>query len=483
MHKLDKNTFPISTVLPTKILQFGGGNFLRAFVDWMVQVLNEETDFNAGVAIVKPTERGDYKTLKVQDGRFTVVLDGIRSGKPFQEKRLVSCINQIINPYTEWEQYLKLAQTPSLRFVISNTTEAGIKFDSGDGFEDSPPKEFPAKLTLFLYHRFRYFNADPDKGCIVLPCELIVDNGKALQKTLLQYAEHWQLGSQFMDWIRTANHFSNTLVDRIVSGYPTDRAIELEKELGYTDPSMVAGEYYHNWVIQAPSLVQRELPFSKTRLNVQFVDDLLPYREMKVRVLNGAHTAMVPIAYLAGERLVDEAMNQAEIGRFVNELLLEEVIRTLRFPQEIKERFVADVLDRFRNPLLKHQLMSIALNSTSKFVARLLPALKDYLALEGKLPKRIVLAFSALLLFYKGECNGERIELKDDADVLSFFKESWAQYDLGKRDLHETINHILQNRDIWGENLNDVPGLSKMIVIFIDLIMQYGMLGSLRRGA
>src|SRR5690606_13890016 len=370
-------------------------------------------------------------------------------------------------------------QIPSLRFVISNTTEAGIKFNPMDNFKDAPPSEFPAKLTLFLYHRFRHYDGNPSKGCIILPCELIISNGETLQKTVLQYAAHWQLEPEFTTWIRTANHSCSTLVDRIVSGYPTDRAQELERELGYEDPSMVAGEYYHNWVIQAPISIQRELPFTQTKLNVQFVDDLAPYREMKVRILNGAHTAMVPMAYLAGKRLVDEAMEQEEIGRFITELLLQETIRTLDFPQEIKERFVADVLDRFRNPLLKHQLMSIALNSTSKFVARLLPTLKDYLALEGKLPERIVLAFAALLLFYKGEFNGQKIALKDDADVLSFFKESWEQYDWKKRSLQETVTHILENAAIWGENLNDIPGLSEMITIFIDSIEQHGMMDSI----
>lgn len=478
MQKLNKNTVA-SQARSLKILQFGGGNFLRAFVDWMVQVLNEETDFNAGVAIVKPTERGNYQLLKDQDGLFTVILDGIRNGKPIREKRLVSCIDQIINPYTEWERYLELAQIPTLRFVISNTTEAGIKFNPEDGFEDAPPKEFPAKLTLFLYHRFKYFNADPDKGCIILPCELIVDNGEVLQKTVLQYAAHWNLGPEFAIWVGTANHFCSTLVDRIVSGYPTDRAPGLEKELGYIDPAMVAGEYYHSWVIRAPESVQRELPFAQTGLNVQFVDDLAPYREMKVRILNGAHTAMVPVAYLSGLRLVDEAMTQEKIGRFVNRLLLEEVIRTLDFPQDIKEKFVDDVLDRFKNPLLKHQLMSISLNSTSKFVARLLPTLKDYLALEGELPRRIVFGFAAMLLFYKGEFNGEKIELKDDVDTLSFFKESWGQYDRKKRSLQETIVHILEHRAIWGENLNDIPGISKMIAIFITSIEQDGVLASI----
>src|SRR5690606_3864984 len=284
MQKLSKDIIKTKVALPTKILQFGCGNFLRAFVDWMVQVLNEETDFNAGVVIVKPAERGDYKILKDQYGLFTVILDGIRDGKSIQEKRLVSCVDQIINPYTAWEQYLELAQIPSLRFVISNTTEAGIKFNPMDNFKDAPPSEFPAKLTLFLYHRFRHYDGNPSKGCIILPCELIISNGETLQKTVLQYAAHWQLEPEFTAWIRTANHFCSTLVDRIVSGYPTDRVQELERELRYEDPLMVAGEYYHNWVIQAPISIQRELPFTQTKLNVQFVDDLAPYREMKVRI-------------------------------------------------------------------------------------------------------------------------------------------------------------------------------------------------------
>ncbi|MCM4167233.1 Altronate oxidoreductase [Arenibacter antarcticus] len=481
MQKLNKNTITNPTApLPTKILQFGGGNFLRAFVDWMVQILNEKADFNAGIAIVKPTEYGDYQNLKDQDGLFTVILDGIKNGQQIQEIKRVDCINSIINPYTEWERYLELSKDPNLRFVISNTTEAGIKFNSEDGFNTTPPKEFPAKLTLFLYQRFQFFNQDPSKGMILLPCELIENNGLALQKAVLEYAKHWRLESEFTSWILTANHFCSSLVDRIVSGYPKERAKDIEAKLGYRDPMMVAGEYYHSWVIQASGSVHKELPFDQTDLNVQFVDDLVPYRDMKVRILNGAHTALVPTAYLAGTRLVDEALEQPEISRFINELLMEETILTLNFPQEVKQQFVADVLDRFRNPLLKHQLISIALNSTSKFVARLLPTLKDYLALENTLPKRIVFGLAALLYFYRGNYNGERIDLKDDPTVLSFFKESWDQYDQEKTSLEDTINQILANTGIWGENLNEIPSLTKMLVNNVTSIKKQGVLGSLR---
>ncbi|NKI27865.1 tagaturonate reductase [Arenibacter sp. 6A1] len=480
MQTLNRNNInKRTTPLPTKILQFGGGNFLRAFVDWMVQVLNEKTNFNSGIAIIKPTEYGDYQELKNQDGLFTVILNGIKNEQQVQEIKRVDCVNSIINPYTEWERYLELAKDPQLRFVVSNTTEAGIKFNLEDDFQYTPPKEFPAKLTLFLYYRFQFFKQNPSKGLIHLPCELVENNGLTLQKVVLEYAKHWGLGSDFTSWILTANHFCNTLVDRIVSGYPKDRAKEIEAELGYRDPMMVCGEYYHSWVIQAPESVQKELPFAQTDLNVQFVADLVAYREMKVRILNGAHTALVPVAYLAGTRWVDEALKQPKISRFINELLMKEIILTLDIPEKVKQQFVNDVLDRFKNPFLKHELISIALNSTSKFVARLLPTLKDYLALEKTLPKRIVFGLAALLYFYKGKYYGKKIDLKDDPKVLSFFNESWGQYEREITSLEETMNQILANSDIWGENLNEIPGLTKMIISLIGSIEQQGVLSSL----
>ncbi|MGF1558255.1 MAG: tagaturonate reductase, partial [Flavobacteriaceae bacterium] len=235
-----KNTHQLST-LPLRVMQFGGGNFLRAFVDWMVQVLNQETDFNGGIAIVKPTEIGDYSNLKAQDGLFHVVLDGIKNGKLISEKVLITAVQEIVNIHTEWETYLDLARNPNLRFIVSNTTEAGIRFNEKDVLTANPVKEFPAKLTLWLYRRFEHFNGDVSKGCIVLPCELIEDNGAALKKTVLQYAHHWGLTEDFVVWLGTANYFCSTLVDRIVSGYPTDRAEALQAELGFTDSLLVAG--------------------------------------------------------------------------------------------------------------------------------------------------------------------------------------------------------------------------------------------------
>ncbi|MGB5554597.1 MAG: tagaturonate reductase [Flavobacteriaceae bacterium] len=474
MQVLNRTTAYKTKIRPLKIMQFGGGNFLRAFVDYMVEILNDETDFNGDIVVVKPTEHGDYSALKSQDGLFHVVLDGIMDKKPVIEKRLVSSVAQIINAYTEWEDYLALAKNPTLRFIVSNTTEAGIKFNPQDRFDDAPPEEFPAKLTFWLYQRFEHFKGDPAKGCILLPCELIEDNGATLKKTVLQYAAHWNLPEAFIHWIQTANYFCGTLVDRIVSGYPSDRALSIQSELGYEDKLLVAGEYYHSWVIQGPAFVAEELPFSKTTLNVSFVDDLVPYREMKVRILNGAHTAMVPMAYLAGCRLVSEAMEDYVIRSFVTSLLLEETITTLNFTESVLQKFVNDVLDRFKNPVLKHQLISISLNTTTKFVARLLPTLKDYQRQQGTLPKRIVLGLACLIRFYKGEFNGEPIPVNDNPEVVKFFREAWQNAVGPDYPLETMVQYILKNTAIWGEDLTSIKGLREMVTWYLMSIENNG---------
>ncbi|TMM56762.1 tagaturonate reductase [Maribacter algarum] len=481
MQELNRQTTSTPKNLPLKVMQFGGGNFLRAFVDWMVQVLNQETDFKGGVVVIKPTVRGDYQVLKSQDGLFTVVLDGIRNGELVAERTLVDCVQDVINPYSEWDTYLELAKNPEIRFIVSNTTEAGIKFDVADTFEDNPPKEFPAKLTIWLYHRFQHFGNDKTKGCILLPCELIEDNGTTLKSVILKYAEHWNLERDFVNWIYTANHFCDTLVDRIVSGYPNDRAEEIRSEMGYEDALLVAGEYYHSWVIRGPELVQNELPFKLTDLNVEFVKDLVSYREMKVRILNGAHTAMVPVGYLGGLRLVNEVMDDTVVCDFVESLLMNEVAKTLDFPDRVLNKFVQDVLDRFRNPLLKHQLISISLNSTSKFFARLLPTLTDYYVTQGSLPKRIVFGLSALICFYKGEFGGKRINLKDDPKVLNFFASNWKEYESNKLKINILVGIILSNTSIWGKDLTRFEGLVETVSENIISIEDNGVLATLKK--
>ncbi|NHF59516.1 tagaturonate reductase [Flavobacteriaceae bacterium TP-CH-4] len=472
MKKLDRANTDSDKILPIKVMQFGGGNFLRGFVDWMVQTLNDLTDFKGGVVVVKPTEHGDYQLLKSQDGLFTVILDGISSGESFTEIKQIDCVQGIINPYTEWERYLELAQQSDIRFVVSNTTEAGIRFNTEDRLADSPPKEFPAKLTVWLYRRFQHFAADTSKGCIILPCELIVDNGFVLQETILQYSEHWGLGDAFDNWIKTNNYFCNTLVDRIVSGYPTDREKHFQNKLGYKDELMVAGEYYHSWVIQGPEVAQKELPFSQTALNVFFVEELAPYREMKVRILNGAHTAMVPVGFMLGMRTVKDCMADEAMSHFVKSLLQEEVAPTLDLPDDRKQLFIADVLNRFENPFVKHRLESIALNSISKFRTRLLPTLKDFYDRYQELPERIVFVLAALIRYYKGEFKGSIIELRDESESIQFFAEQWAKYEGKESSMKALIVAILSNKSLWGTDMTAFEGLAERVTRYGAAIEQ-----------
>lgn len=472
MEKLNRVTAGTPPVRPEKVLQFGGGNFLRAFVDWMIDHLNKAGGFNGSVVVVKPTKGGDYATLRAQDGLFHVNLNGIRNGELVTENTLVDCVSRVIHPYNEWPAYLATAEQEALRYIISNTTEAGIAFSADDRPKDEPPKEFPAKLTLWLHHRYQHFQGAADKGCVILPCELIENNGEALRDCILQYAEAWSLESEFSNWISESNVFCNTLVDRIVSGYPRDNAADLQEVLGYEDALLVAGEYYHSWVIQGPAALQQEMGFDQTDLNVKFVDDLDTYRTIKVRMLNGAHTSMVPVGYLSGMRSVREAIEETNIGNYVRQLLELEVMPTLDAPESELEAFAEAVIDRFLNPSIYHKLISISLNSTSKFRTRLLPSLLAYVEKKDALPPRIVLALAALIVFYKGEWQDEKIPLQDDADRLTFFRELWST---AEQDPVELAGKVLGQEEWWGQNLNEIKGLQDMLARYIELICRKGM--------
>ncbi len=467
---------------PERILQFGGGNFLRAFCDWMFHVLNQETDFSSSVIVVKPTERGDYVELREQDGLFNVALDGIREGELHSEVTLVESVSRVIQPYKQWDEYLKSAEQPGIRFVVSNTTEAGIKFNAEDKLEDQPAKEFPAKLTQWLYHRYQFFNGAADKGLILLPVELIEDNGDALRKTILEYAAAWNLDTDFATWIKESNYFCSTLVDRIVSGYPKNRAEAIQTDLGVEDKLLVAGEWYHSWVIKAPAEAKAELPFDKTDLNVQFVEELGPYREMKVRVLNGAHTSLVPVGYLAGIRTVIESMRNETVVNHIDTVLTEEVKPTLvDFSSEEIDAFSKAVTDRFKNPTLQHFLIDIALNSTSKFKARLQPAFLDYYKANGSFAKRIAFSLACLIRFYKGEFGGEAINVRDDQEVLDFFKAEWSKVDGGKQDLEALVTNVLTSETVFAGAMNAVEGLPAYLVAQIKSIDSIGVIESLKQ--
>jgi tagaturonate reductase len=458
---------------PERIVQFGGGNFLRAFVDWMVDILNEQADFASSVVIVKPTPQGDYNALNNQQGLFQVRLHGLQDGQLVTDQRIVSCVTRALNPYTEtgFEAYLRLARQPEIRFIVSNTTEAGIAFNPDDRPDQHPPASFPAKLTQFLYVRFRHFAGATDKGCIVLPCELIEYNGTQLQQFVLQYATLWELEPEFAAWIEAHNVFCNTLVDRIVTGFPPQNSAEVAQQIVYDDRLLVEGEQYHSWIIEAPDWIQSELPFDKTALNVKIIADSAPYRELKVRILNGAHTAMVAPGYMLGLTTVRESIDHPDLGQFIHELLFEEIIPALNAPELNPEQFAQDVLNRFYNPFIQHRLLSIALNSIPKFKARLLPSLLAYHAQFDQLPPRIVFAFAALLRFYKGEWQGQPIPLKDDEQVIHWLKDQWAT-----QPSHQALAEVvLVQESLWGQDLTRINGLVDLLSASLDNIETHGM--------
>ncbi|MEM9143640.1 MAG: tagaturonate reductase [Bacteroidota bacterium] len=469
MKHLDRSTFPKKGTYPERILQFGEGNFLRAFADWMVHEMNQKTDFGAGVVVVQPIAQGLVPLLNKQDGRYTLYLNGIKNGVAVSENQLIDCIQRGIDPYRDYGDFLRQGENPDLRFVFSNTTEAGIVYKEGDGVNDAPPSSFPAKLTALLHKRFQVFSGATDKGLIIVPCELIARNGDNLKKIVVQYAREWNLGDTFLDWVNTHIIFCNTLVDRIVPGYPKDKMDAITQELGYRDSLVVEGEQFHLWVIEGPKTVQREFPATEAGLNVIFTDNMEPYRTRKVRILNGAHTSLVPVGYLYGIDKVRESLENPVVGHFLKEVIFSEIIPTLDLPEEELKQFAHDVLDRFKNPYLEHALISISLNSISKFKTRVLPSLLEYIKRKQSLPDRLLFSLAALIVFYRGDRQGASIPLKDDASVLEFFKVQWA-----KDDVSQTVRNTLSNKAFWGEDLASYPGLQEKVEANVTAIMEQG---------
>jgi tagaturonate reductase len=462
-------------IYPEKVLQFGEGNFLRGFVDWQIDVMNKQGTFNGSVVVVQPRGQEKIEKLNAQDGLYTLYLQGIKEGKAVQENSIITSIKRGINLFNEYDQYLQLAANPELRFIFSNTTEAGIAFDENDRLEDTPQKSFPGKLTAFLYERYNAFQADKDKGLIIIPCELIERNGEKLKEIVLKYAELWYLGDDFAAWLHESNTFCNSLVDRIVPGYPRDSIDEITQELGYKDNLLVVGEQYHLWVIEGPQSITEEFPAHLAGLNTLVVDDLTPYRTIKVRILNGAHTAMTPVSYLSGINTVAQAIEDKVTGQFVKELIYDEIIPTLDLPIEELHSFAEAVLNRFRNPFMQHFLLSISLNSMSKFKTRDLPSLLDYYNRKRELPKKLVFSLAALISFYKGKRGEEEIPLADDQDVLDLFKVQWSQYNGTIDSIKDIVSNVLGYERVWEIDLNQVPGLTTAITNDLFRIETMGM--------
>lgn len=442
---LNRSTAAKPIIHPERVIQFGGGNFLRAFVDWIIDILNEQTDFASSVVIVKPTSGGSYADLENQEGLFHVRAHDFQHGELVTDTRLVSCVSRVVNPYSDFEAYLALARQPEIRFIISNTTEQGLTFAPNDTAAMTPPESFPAKLTLLLYERYRHFQGSAASGCIILPCELVEKNGQLLRDLMLRYSDQWGLEAGFKTWLMEHNHFCDTLVDRIVPGFPSTNSDVVLAQIGYADKLLVEAEQYHSFVIEMPASIRHELPVQQTRLNVLLVDDVTPYRLLKVRILNGAHTSMVATGYLLGLEFVKQAMDDPRLSKFIRALVFDEILPPLPIAESEREAFANAVLARFNNPFIQHKLLTIALNSTSKLKARIIPSLVEYTQEKGELPARLALVLAAFWRFYQGEWQGNQVPLSDDPAAIAA--------------MQQPVEAVLANVTLWGQDLTLLPGL------------------------
>jgi tagaturonate reductase len=469
--------------LPETIVQFGEGAFLRGFVDWMVDIANEKGLLGGSIVVVQPIRQGMARLLNQQEGLYTLLLRGVQDGQVVESRRIITAVRRAIQPYEQWPEAAECFRNPGLRIVVSNTTEAGIVYVDEPYRPGICPESFPAKVAALLVERFRAIEGDPAKGLIFLPCELIDRNGDELRRCVLRHAEAWELGPEFRRWIDAHNHFLNTLVDRIVSGYPRDDAARLAGELGYEDELLDAGEIFHLWVIEGPARLACELPFEKAGLNVVWTGDLAPYRTRKVRILNGAHTAGALIAFQAGLNTVQEMMLDPLLGAFLRSAVLEEILPAVPLGEREKREYAQSVFERFCNPFLRHALLSIALNSVSKWKTRVLPSVLDFLKANGRLPPSLTFSLAALVHFYRGqrgdstELHGRRGDspypIRDEPAVLDFFEKSWTAHRAG-RSARDLATSVLANRSFWDADLSTVPGLTETVAAGLDAILQHG---------
>lgn len=424
------------TIKPEKIIQFGEGGFLRGFVDWIVQITNENSDFNGSVVVVQPIEKGMCDMLQAQDCVYTHVMRGLKDSVPTVDKKIIDCISRTVKPYDDYEAYLALADNPDFKIVVSNTTESGISYHAGDKLTDTPPVSFPAKVTALLYRRYK----NGMDGFLFLPCELIEKNGETLKEIIIKYAKEWNLEESFINWVNESNTFCNTLVDRIVTGYPKDE----DMELGYEDNMVNTSELFHLWVIEGDKeAVLNAIPLDKSGLNIVLTDDLPRYRTRKVRILNGAHTSMIPYAMLLGVETVKDCMDDETVSTFINKCVFDEIVPTLDLPKEELIQYANDVFERFNNPYIRHYCASISLNSVSKFKVRVLPSILEYINRFGKKPENLMMSFAYLIKFYKDGTP------TDDASIIEFMKSA-------------DIPAILANADYWGEDLSYLADDIKM---------------------
>lgn len=467
---------------PERVLQFGEGNFLRAFVDYFIDLMNEKAGFNSKVVLCQPIEQGLADMINDQEGLYTLYLRGQENGQKVNNKRVISSVSRCLNPYREFDEFLACAKNPEMRFIVSNTTEAGIAYDPSCKPEDRPCASFPGKLTQFLYERFN--NKLP--GFIILSCELIDRNGDELLKCVNKYIDQWGLSEEFRDFVNNDNIFCSTLVDRIVPGYPRAEADAICEELGYKDNIIDTAEVFGAWVIEGPQKIKKEFPVEEAGLPILVVDNVDPYKKRKVRILNGAHTSMIMGAYLAGQNIVRDCMKDDVIRGYMNKALYDEIIPVLKgLDKKDLEDFAAAVTDRFANPFIDHELLSISLNSASKWKARVMYTVLEYYEQKKELPKVLTFSFAAFLAFYhrgyekrEGALVAERDNneylIKDDEWVLDAFLA------LKDADNEKLARDIIANEKMWGDALIKLSGFEEAVIKDLALIDEKGMYEAMR---
>ena len=464
---------------PVKVLQFGEGNFLRGFVDYMIDIANEKGEFDGDIVLVKPIEFGSLERFRAQESQYTVSLRGIVDGEATIQNRIVTSVTDVVAAHEEYEKYSAFAKLDSLRYIVSNTTEAGIVYDENDRLDMCPPASFPGKLAKFLYERYRHFNGATDKGLVMLPVELIDDNGIHLKECVLKQADNWKLEEAFKAWLNEACIFCSTLVDRIITGYPRGEDEKLWEEWGYRDELIVTGEPFALWVIECPKDISVEFPLHKAGLPVIYTDNQKPYKQRKVRILNGAHTSFVLASFLAGNDIVLESMKDEIVFKFMKETIFDEVIPTLTLPRKDLEDFAQAVITRFNNPYVKHALLSISLNSVSKWRARCMPSFLGYVDAKGELPAHLTFSLAALMAFYKGteirdkalvgHRDGQEYQIMDDRAVLEFFAQN------SEKPSAEFAQSFLENTEFFGQDLTQINGLVDAVASYLDEIADKGM--------
>ncbi len=474
---------------PERAIQFGEGNFLRAFVDWMIDTLNRRGLFNGKVVVVQPIEEGMIDQINEQDGLYSVLLRGIEDDKTVERRHLITSVSRGIHPYHNWDSVLQCAHNPDLRFIFSNTTEAGIAYRKEDYLPQQCPRSFPAKVAAFLYERFRYFNGDPEQGMIIIPCELIDKNGQTLRSIVLRLCDEWQLGEAFKHWLEAYCYFFNTLVDRIVPGYPQDEDHTIFNELGYIDRLLTTAEIFHLWVIEGSSQLEYELPLQKAGLNVIWTDDLTPYRTLKVRILNGAHTSSVLAAYLCGLNTVGEMMDDKVFNHYLHHVVFHEILPSFHHDEAEKQAYAQSVMERFRNPFIQHSLLSISLNSISKWKVRVLPSLLDYVHNYKKIPNGLAFSLAALICFYRckmfsqdefyGFRDRQWYPIRDHPQWIRFFQQQWDRFDK-EHDVELFVTSILSEKEIWEQDMPAIPFLCESVKHDIETILQHGMATSIK---